>query len=96
MSLQTSLGRRNGAGRTRVKLGRHPQRSAERLENRFALVVCIFPAQVIDVQSHQRVIDETLEKFMRQIDIECTDHRTLERDMKFEPGTSREIDDDPR
>ena len=59
-------------------------------------MVRVLAAQVIDVQSHQRMVDEALEKFMRQIDIESTDHRALERHVKFESWAAGKIDDDAR
>src|SRR3569832_2474809 len=58
----------------------------------FALVMRILAAQIVDMQRYQSMIDKTLEKLMRQVDIESADHRTLERHMKFQPGPSGKID----
>ena len=58
------------AGRARVELDRHAQRARERLEHRLALVVRVVAAQVVDVQRHQRVVDEALEELVRQVDVE--------------------------
>ena len=59
---ETAFGVRNGAGSAWIKLGSHAQRAAKRLEYRFALMVRILAAQVVDVQRHIRVIDETLKR----------------------------------
>ena len=40
------------------------------------------------------MIDETLEKLVRQINIESTDHRALERHMELQPRPARKIDHD--
>src|SRR5450631_4270567 len=56
-------------------------------------MVRVLAAQVVDVQRHQCVIDEALEEFVRQIDVERADHRTRERDVKLEPRSAGEIDD---
>ncbi len=59
-------------------------------------MVGVLAAQIIDVQSHLRMIDETLKEFMRKIDIEAADHRTFERNVEFEPGAAGKIHDYPR
>jgi len=54
-------------------------------------MVRILTTQVVDVQRHQCVIGKTLEKFMRQVNIEGADHRALERHMEFQSGATRQI-----
>ena len=49
--------------------------------------------KVIDVQRHQCVIDETLEKFAREIDIEFADACAHEINFHIQPGTARQIND---
>ena len=52
----------------------------------------VVAAQVVDVQRHQRVVDEALKELMRQIDIEGADHGAGERHVKLKPRSPREID----
>ena len=68
----------------RIELNRHPQRPCECLEYRFALMMRVVAAQVVDVQRGQRVIGEALKKFMREIDVEAADHRARKWHMPFE------------
>src|SRR3569832_1142865 len=90
--LQAAFCRRNRASRSRIQFGRHAQCAPKCLEHGFALVMRILAAQIVDMQRYQSMIDKTLEKLMRQVDIESADHRTLERHMKFQPGPSGKID----
>ena len=55
-------------------------------------MVRIVAAQVVDVQGHQRVIDEALKKFMREIHVVLPDHATREFNMKLQPRPSGEIE----
>ena len=75
-----------------VQFGGHAQRAAEGLEHGFALVVGVLAAQVVDVQRHQRVVDEALEEFVRQVDVEGADHGALPWHVHFQARTAREID----
>src|SRR5690606_11459388 len=93
---QGSLGRWNHVGAARIDFNRHAQRAAEGLEDRLDLVVRVDPAQVVDVQGHQRVVHEALEKFIEQVHIEATHRSASERDVVFQTGTSGEVDDNPR
>ena len=77
--LEGSLGRRDHAGGARIGLHRHAQRARERLEHGLALVVRVVAAQVVDVQRHQRVVDEALEELVREVDVELADARARER-----------------
>src|SRR5690606_41336138 len=52
----------------------------------------ILAAQVVDVYGHLRMVDEALEEFTRQIDIEGADHRTRKGNMELQAGTAGEID----
>ena len=46
------------------------KRARERLEHGLRLMVRVVAAQVVDVQRHERVIDEALEEFVHQVDVE--------------------------
>jgi len=88
---EAAFGRRNRACSARIQLSRHAQCSAKRLEYGFALMVRVVAAQIVDMQSHQRVVDEALEKLMRQVDIELPDHGARKGHMKFKSGPTGEI-----
>ena len=88
---EAALGRRDRACGARIQLCRHAQRSAKRLEHGFALMVRVVAAQIVDMQGHQRVVDEALEKLMRQVDIELPDHGARKGHMKLESGPTGEI-----
>jgi len=45
-------------------------------------MVRVVAAQVVDVQGDVRVIDETLEELVREVDVERADHRPRERNVK--------------
>ena len=75
---------------------RHPQRARERLEHRLGLVVRVLAAQVVDVQRHQRVVDEALEELVREVDVERADQRARERHVELEARAAGEVDDDAR
>src|SRR5450830_1543159 len=91
-TLKTALGRRDHPGRAGIEFGGHAQRTAEGLEHGLALVVGVFAPQIIDVQRHQGVVDETLEEFMGQVDIEAADHGALPGHVHFQAGAARKID----
>ena len=69
----------------RIELDRHAQRPPEGLECGLGLVVRVRALQIVDVQRDQRVIDEALEEFVNQIDVELADQRARELDVEFEP-----------
>ena len=56
----------------------------------------VLPAQVVDVERHQCVIDEALEELVRQIDVERADHRAHERNVELKARPPREVDDHTR
>lgn len=56
----------------------------------------VVAAQVIDVQRHEGMIDETLEKLMGQIDVEFADPGAAEFDIEGKPRPAGEIDHDTR
>lgn len=56
-------------GHAVIDLNRHAQCAAESLEHGFDLVVGVGAAQVVDVQADKRVVDETLEEFLEQVDV---------------------------
>src|SRR5262249_1892079 len=94
--LQGALGRRHHAGGARVGFRRHAQGASERLEHGLALVMRVVAAQVIDVQRDLRVVDETLEELVHQVDIELADERAGELHLVGEARPAGEIDDHAR
>ena len=70
---KTAFGRRHAAGGPRIRRHRHAQRAPESLEHGLGNMVGVAAAQAVDVQRHQRVIDETLEELAQQIDVELAD-----------------------
>src|SRR4030095_12230576 len=56
----------------------------------------VLAPQVVDVQRDVRVVDEPLEELMCEVDVERAYHRARERHVEFEPGATREVDDDAR
>src|SRR5690554_35083 len=89
---ESPLGRRDTAGNAFVVLRGHAQRAAKGLEDRFALMVRVFPTQVINMQRYASMVDEPLEKFARQIDIKIADARTRIVDKIIQSRTTRKID----
>ena len=61
-----------------ITLHSHAQRTAKSLEDRFRLMVRIHPAQVVDMERHQGVIDETLEELLEQVHVEAADVARVE------------------
>src|SRR5579862_2257910 len=94
--LKAALGRRNLPRRAFVQFGGHAQRTPERLEHRFHLMVGVQAAQVVDMQRDAGVIHEAAEKLDRQIDVERADARARERHMEFQAWTAGKIDHDAR
>ena len=90
---EAAFGGGNRACGARIEFGCHTQGTAKSLEYGLALMVRVLAAEVVNMQSDQRVIDEALEKLMGQVDIEAADHRPLEGHMKFQPRTPGKIDD---
>ena len=72
MASERTLGRGHAAG-TRIGFNRHAQGAAKGLEYRLGLMVRIVAAQVVDMHRDLGVIDQALEKFADQIDIELAD-----------------------
>lgn len=56
----------------------------------------VLTTQIIDVQRHARMIDQTMEKLREQINIELTDHRPRKIAMHLQARTSGEINHHPR
>jgi uncharacterized protein len=52
---------------------RHAQRPAESLENGLGLVMRVHTPQIVDMQRHLRMIDETLKEFPQQVYIKAAD-----------------------
>ena len=78
----------------RVGFDRHAQGTPERLEHGFDNMMRIRAADHIDVHRHHRVIDETLEKFVEQVDVEIPDPCARKTHVIFEPGTTGQIEHD--
>ncbi len=55
-------------------------------------MVRIFAAQVVNLHGDQGVIDQTLEKFMGQVNVKSADHGALEFDVEHQAGATGEID----
>ena len=49
-------------------------------------MVRVAPAQVIDVQGNQGMVDEALEKFVNQVDIKLTDTGARVTGLVFQSG----------
>src|SRR5690606_28604436 len=94
--LEYALGRRNHAFAAGVEFNGHAQGAAECLEDRLALVMRVLALQVVDMKCRLRVVDEALEEFARQIDVELADMRTGVGNVVEQPGAAREVDDDTR
>src|SRR5512140_1054054 len=90
--LQRALGGRYRARRTRIRCHRHAQCAGEGLEHRFRLMMRVVAAQVVEVHRDQRVVDETLEEFVREVDVEGADQRPREWHVELEPGTAGKVD----
>lgn len=56
-------------------------------------MMCIFTAQIINMQRDERMIDKALEKFVRQIHVKLANHGALERHLKFQSGAAGQIKD---
>src|ERR1035437_3546688 len=76
MCLKRTLGRRNLSPNTQIRSQSHAQSASECLENCLTLVMCIVPVQIVNVQAYLGVIDETLEKFMDEVDVEIPNQGT--------------------
>src|SRR5581483_7054483 len=84
--LQGPLGRGDGVAGARIGLERHAQRTREGLEHRLALVVRVVAAQVVDVQRHLRVVDESLEELVHEVDVELAISARLNSARYSSPG----------
>ena len=60
------------------------------------VVVAVVPAQIVDVQGHQGMVDETLEELLEQIDIKTADTGAGIRHMHLQAGAPGEVDDHAR
>src|SRR5690606_11290742 len=83
--------RGNPVTHARVDFQRHEQRAAEGLEHRLDLVVGVLPAQVVDVQGYQCMVDEALEELLEQVHIELADHRAGERHVHLQTRAPGEV-----
>ena len=55
-------------------------------------MVRVLATQVVDVQRHAAVVDQTLEEFIEKIDIEIADAATGKLDIHFQAGTAGQVD----
>jgi len=95
--LEAALGRGdNLRAEAGIELTGHSQRATEPFKDRFTLVVCVVALEVIDVDGDQRVIDESLEEFMHQIEVELTHHGPRPFTLEKKAGPAGEIDHHPR
>ncbi len=74
----------------------HAQCAAECLENRLDLMMRVAPANIVDVQGNEGVIDETLEKLAKQVDVESANDGAREVGVVFQPRPPGKIDHHPR
>src|SRR4030095_14384826 len=91
--LERALGGWNAARGARVGGRSRAQRLGERLEHGLRLVVRVGTPQVVDVQRDQRVVDEALEKLVREVDVEGADHRPRKSYVVLESRPPGQIDD---
>lgn len=70
---QRAFGRGGLPSHSRVVFDCHTQGAPEGFEYGFRLMVGVFAAEVVDVQGHHAVVDDAVEKFFKQIDIETSD-----------------------
>src|SRR5512135_1932659 len=87
MWLQGSLGGRHHAGHARIKFQRDAEGATECLEDGLGLMVRVVAGQIVDVQRHQGVVDEALEKFADQIDFKFTDGRAHKLGIEHQSRT---------
>ena len=59
-------------------------------------MVCVHAAQVVNVQRGARVVDEALEKLVRELGVKRADHAAGERNVQRQAGAPREVDDHAR
>src|SRR5690606_22272430 len=88
---ERALGRGDGARGAFVALGGHAQRTRKGLEHGLALLVGVVATQVVDVHRDARVIDEALEEFAREIDVEIADAGTGVIDEVMQPWAAGKI-----
>ena len=55
----------------------------------------IFAAQVVEVQRDEGVVDEALEEFVHQVDVELADPGAAELELIDQAGTPGKIDHHP-
>ena len=55
-------------------------------------MMAILTTEIIDMQADQRMIDETLEEFRKQINVKATDLTTGKVDVILHSRTTREVD----
>ena len=58
-------------------------------------MVGVVAAKIVDMERRQRVVDETLEELVGEIDVEGADHRSRERNVIFQSRTAGKVDHDP-
>src|SRR5690606_37750084 len=92
--LEHALGGGNDAFAAWIELDGHAQGAAKGLEDGLALMVGVFPFQVVDMDRCLSVIHEALEELAGQVHIETTDMRTCKRDVVEEARAPGEIDHD--
>ena len=57
-------------------------------------MVGVVAAEVVDVQGHHAVVDEAVEEFFKQVDIEAADEGADEIDVVHEAGSAGKVEDD--
>ena len=96
MGSERAFGRRNAARRTWINLASDAQRTGEGLEHGLGLMVGIVTSQCINMHRDSGMIDQALEEFVHQVNIEFANHCASERHIEDQAGTSGKIDHDAR
>ena len=91
LALQIGLIQRNTTPVSYTHLAVY-KRQRKCLEHRFSLVMGIGAFYVVNVQRDASVVHKALEKFERQVRVECPDHACRERHMHVQAWTTRKSD----
>src|SRR5262245_178964 len=89
---EATLGGGYDAFEARIGLDGHAQRATERLEHGLRLVMRIRAAQVVDVQGRLRVIDESLEELVHEVDVELPYAGTHELHVEEQSRAAGQVD----
>src|SRR5688572_18245014 len=94
LASEHALGRRRDIAEPRIAGHGHAQRAAEGLEDGLRDVVRIAPAQAVDVQRDQGMIDEALEELADEVHVEIRHPRARILDRVLQAGAARAVQHD--